>query len=371
MKNIEKLVKPHVMKLVPYQPGKPIETLARELGIAQDCIAKMASNESPMGPSPKAVDAMKAAASEMQLYPDGACLQLKDKLATHYGLSADHFAVGAGSNELIELLGLAFLNPENGIVMSQYSFAVYRLVAKLFRAPCTEVPATSGFGHDVRGMIRASKQKNVRMVFICNPNNPTGTFLNRRELSTLISGIPEDVLVVLDEAYAEIAIHRRFPETVSLLNEHPNLLILRTFSKAYGLAGLRIGYAMGSPNVVKMFERVRQPFNVNRMAQIAACAALDDHEFVKQSVIHYRCSASLFYDFFGKVGLHYIPTVTNFLLVNVGDGQAMFEKLEKQGLITRPMGAYNLKEWLRISFGTTEENRRLIDTMSAILTQGL
>lgn len=367
MKNLSNLVNSHVMGLVSYQPGKPIETLARELGIDPESIAKMASNESPLGPSPKAVKAMCAAAAEMQLYPDGAALELKEKLSAHYGLPADHFVIGNGSNELIELLGHAFLNEKNALIMSQYAFVVYKLVAKMFCASCEEVPAMPDFGHDVYGLIRAAKQRNARLLFVCNPNNPTGNFLSRRDLERLLNGVPEEVIVVFDEAYAELAHNRRFPETVSLLEKHPNLIILRTFSKAYGLAGLRIGYAIASPELCGVMNRVRQPFNVSRIAQIAACSALDDQGFVQKGVRHYRHAAEQFSAFFHSLNIPYIPTCTNFILAKVGDGQKLFEKLEKQGLITRPMGPYKLPEWLRISFGTETENQRLIDAMSKLL----
>lgn len=369
MKNLKKLINPHTLNLTPYQPGKPIETLAAEYAIPVESIAKLASNESPLGPAPKAIEAMKNAAKEMHLYPDGAAMELRAKLAAHYNLTPDHFAVGQGSNELLELLGHAFLNPEHGLVMSQYAFVVYKLVAKLFDAPCTEVKATARFGHDPKRLIKAANAKGVRLLMICNPNNPTGTFLTRSQLVGILDNVPSSVLVVLDEAYAEIATTRRFPDTVRLLENYPNLMILRTFSKAYGLAGLRIGYAIAHPKLTEVLNRVRQPFNTSRMAQIAAGAALEDVEFLRRSVRHYRAATELFTDFFDGLGLTYIPTCTNFILVNVGDGAAVVQALEKKGLITRPMGAYGLPEWIRISFGTTQENHRLIGELQTILAR--
>ncbi len=367
MENLDALTKSHILDLKPYQPGKPIETLAREIGMDPLSIAKLASNECPLGPSPKAKRAMRNAMHHMHLYPDGACLDLVDKLAELYKLPKDYFAIGNGSNELIELLGAAYLDEKNGVLMSQYAFVVYKLVARLFNAPCIETPANEELGHDLKTMLKDSKNKNVRLIFICNPNNPTGSMLTLNEIDTFMQKVDKQKIVIIDEAYAEVAIRRNYQSAVSLIDKYPNLMVLRTFSKGYGLAGLRIGYAIAQPDLIKVFNRVRQPFNVNRMAQFAAIAALDDKMFVRK--VRTACSVAneQYVDLCRKLNLRHIPTCANFILIQVGEGNKVFELLEKEGLIVRPMGPYGLSEWIRISFGTEEENQRLIQALERIL----
>lgn len=368
MKKFEVEPKPFLDALKPYQPGKPIETLAREIQMDPSTIAKLASNECPMGPSPKAMRAMRNAMTHMHLYPDGASLDLIDKLAQFYKIPTRHFAIGAGSNELLELLGHIFLDEKHGAVMSQYSFAVYKLVCKLFNAPFNEVNATEDFGHDLKKMLKAANAKNNSIVFICNPNNPTGNMLTLDEIDDFMQHVNSDKLVVLDEAYAEVAIMKKYQTAIPLLKKYPNLLILRTFSKGYGLAGLRIGYAIGDPQIIALFNKVRQPFNVNRMAQFAAIAALDDQLFVRKVRQHCVEAAEHYVRLCKKLNRRYIPTCTNFILIHVGDGPKVFEALEQRGLIARPMTPYGLPEWLRISFGNTEENQRMIQALELILT---
>lgn len=371
MYNIEKLAQAHILKLKPYQPGKPIETVAREHHLDLENIAKLASNETPFGPSPRAKRAMRHVADEQHLYPDGASVNLREGLAQHYHLKPENFMIGQGSNEILELLGHAFLSLGHGVVTTAYSFAVYRLVARLFNAPFFEVPVNKKFVVSSNAVADAViERKNTRLLMLCNPNNPTGTFMEMQDLETILNRVSEDVLVVLDEAYAEIALSYRFPNSIPLIEKYPNLLILRTFSKAYGLAGLRIGYAIGNPAVIDVLNRVRQPFNTSRMAQVAALAALKDQAFVKKVRAHFKKSAQLFSDFFESRHLDYIPTCANFILVKTNHGTDVCHELEQKGLIIRPMDPYQLPDWVRISFGTDEENARLIQAMSAMDFKG-
>ena len=370
------------LKTLPvYQPGRPIEEVARELNLPADSIIKVASNENPFGPSPLAIAAMQKALASLNLYPDGNAFYLKQKLAAKLGVEPANLILGNGSSEIIEFVGHALLGgtgilpvqteqtgwkpvpPE--VVVSQYCFAVYPIVTKLFGANLITVPAKN-YGHDLPAMLKAITPR-TRIVFVANPNNPTGTRAPREEVIRFINEVPDDVLLVMDEAYIDFL---EDPVDLSPLvhqNIRPNLILMRTFSKIYGLAGLRIGYGIGNPAFVAALEKIRQPFNINLLAQTAALAALDDVEHVRKTRRNNFAELEFFERAFRGLKLEFIPSAANFILVRVGDGQKVFEALQKQGVIVRPMGGYQLPEWIRISIGTPQENERCLAALKATL----
>ncbi|HBC87473.1 MAG TPA: histidinol-phosphate transaminase [Lentisphaeria bacterium] len=363
--SVLKHVNPHVMKVSPYQPGRPIEEVARELGLDPDDIIKLASNESPLGPSPKAMRAMKKACSEMHLYPDGGAYYLRKRISEHYGFPPDHFIFGCGSNELIEFIGHSFLYPGVSAVMSEKAFVIYKIICGMFGAEVIEAPM-KGLTHNLRAIRKAIKD-NTRVVFICNPNNPTGTMVRDREVRKFMEKVPDDVLVVFDEAYAEIT-YKRMPDTLSFVRENRNVIVLRSFSKAYGLAGLRVGYGIAKPEIIHALEKPRQPFNLSRMAQIAATAALDDQSFVRRSRRTYKKGAHLIMKACSDMKLVFEPPVANFILIKVGNGFEVFNELQKKGVIVRPMGPYNLPEWIRVSIGKENENIRFLSALKTVVS---
>ena len=354
------------LKNIPvYQPGRPIEEVARELGIPAESIIKLASNENPLGPSRMAAAAMRKALAQVNLYPDGNAFYLKQKLAAKLGTSPGHLIFGNGSNEILELLGHVFLSPEADVVVSQYCFAVYPIVTALFGARLITVPARN-YGHDLDAML-AAITPNTKIVFVANPNNPTGTSVPPDALAQFLNRVPPGVLVALDEAYVEF-----LKEPLDLLAEirngsRPNLILMRTFSKIYGLAGVRIGYGIGNPNLIADLEKVRQPFNVNAIAQAGALAALDDTAHAEKTRRITERGLRLFARTFRKLGLEFTPSSANFILVRVGDGQRVCEQLQKLGVIVRPMGSYQLPEWIRISMGTAKQNQRCLDALKSII----
>lgn len=358
-------VNPHVMKVTPYQPGRPIEEVARELGLNPLEIIKLASNESPLGVSPKAVRAMKKACTEMHRYPDGGAYYLRQRISQHYGFPPDHFIFGCGSNEIIEFIGHSFLYPGVSAVMSEKAFVIYKIICGMFGAEAIEVPM-KGLTHDLKAMLGAIRP-DTRVVFVCNPNNPTGTMVREKEVAAFMEKVPENVLVVFDEAYAEIA-YKKMPDTLSYVRENRNVIVLRSFSKAYGLAGLRVGYGIAKPEIIHVLEKPRQPFNVNSMAQIAAAAALDDQGFVRRSRRTYKKGAELIMKTCSEMGLIFEPPVANFILIKVGNGFEVFNELQKKGVIVRPMGPYNLPEWIRVSIGTEEENMKFLTALKTIVS---
>jgi len=357
-------INPNVDSVVPYQPGKPISDVARELGLDPETIAKLASNENPLGPSPKAKKAMRANINDMHIYPDGGSYHLKNKLAETHGLPTDNFIIGNGSNEILEFIGHCFMTPENSVVASAHAFIVYKLMAKMFGSEFVEV-ASLNLGHNLKKMAKAIKP-DTRVVFVCNPNNPTGTFVTGQQIDAFMNKVPKDVLVVFDEAYAEICT-RKMPDTLKYVREERNVIVLRTFSKAYGLAGLRIGYGIAKPEIIEMLGKPRQPFNTNAMAQAAAIAALDDQAFVNKSKRLFKRGIAEVIEFCENADLEYVKPVANFMLIKVGNGAKCFEELQKRGVITRPMGGYQLPEWIRISFGTDEENKKLITQFKEVI----
>jgi len=353
--------------LLIYQPGRPIEEVARELGLPAAEVIKLASNENPLGPSPAALAAMQKILSNVNLYPDGNAFHLKHKLAEKLQVKTANLILGNGSNEIIEFVGHTYMGPGVNVVVSQYCFAVYPLVTQLFGARLITVPARS-YGHDLGAMLKAITS-DTRVIFVANPNNPTGTRVSNDELTQFVNDVPPHVLLVLDEAYFEFL--ESPPDFVSLVRSgaQPNLLLMRTFSKIFGLAGLRLGYGMGHPDLVATLEKIRQPFNINSIAQAAALAALDDVAHVRRTRDNNAQGLKLFAESFLQMSLEFISSAANFILVRVGDGQRVFEELQKRGVIVRPMGGYQLSEWVRITVGTPAENQRCVSALQKALTR--
>lgn len=352
---------PALARLPVYQPGRPIDEVARELKLDPAAIAKLASNENPLGPSPKALAAIQQAAAQTHLYPDGNAYHLKERLAARLGVEPRHLILGNGSNEIIEFIGHALLEPEAEVVVSQYCFAIYPIVTRMFGGRPVVVPARD-YGHDLAAMVAAITPR-TRVVFVANPNNPTGTLADRAALLQLIDQAPADVLVVIDEAYIEYLDDPLDLLPIVRCGERPNLLLMRTFSKIHGLAGLRVGYGIGHPSVVATFERIRQPFNVNALAQAAALAALGDDDHVERSRAVNREGIEFWSGALREMGIEFVPSAANFVLVHVGDGAKVFNDLQRRGIIVRPMGGYELPEWIRISIGTAAENARCLEEL--------
>lgn len=355
---------PVLRSLKPYEPGRPIEEVARELGLDPEGIVKLASNESALGPSPRAIEALQEGAAEVHLYPDGAAWDLRAALADHLGVDGNQLIFGNGSNEVLELLGHCFLRPGVSIVYSAHAFIVYKLVAELFGAESIEVPMTKDLTHDLDAMAAAIRP-DTAIVYVCNPNNPTGSMVDVEALEVFLDQVPRDVLVVLDEAYAEIALNR-MPPSIEWLAERPNLMVSRSFSKAYGLAGLRIGYGVSHPGLVEAINRARQPFNVNRLAQQAAIAALSDQAFVTSCRELYRVEKEFVETALSNQGLPFVPATANFILVQVGDGLKVAAALRQRGVIVRPMGPYQLPQHIRITLGTRSENLQCLQALQDI-----
>lgn len=347
-----------------YEPGKPIDQVARELGLDPAGIIKLASNENPLGSSPKAIAAATAALHEAQLYPDGGYFRLRDRLAKHWGLERDQFIIGDGSNEIIELLGHAFLAPGVECVMPQASFVVYKLVTLMFGAKPVEVPLGPGMRQDLRALAAAVTPA-TRFVFLASPANPTGVTNSAEEIVAFVRALPPHVIFVFDEAYAEYLDNP--PDLRPLMAEGRKVICLRTFSKIYGLAALRVGYAYAPKELVAIVQRARQPFNVSAVASAAAVAALDDTEFVARCRAANRAGLRQLEEGFARLGLEFVPGSGNFVLAKVGDGVAAFEALQRLGVITRPVKGYGFPEWLRVSVGTTEQNVRLLASLAKVL----
>jgi histidinol-phosphate aminotransferase len=356
---------PVLQNLPVYTPGRPIEEVAREVGLPAADIIKLASNENPLGPSPAALTAMQHVLTHLHIYPDGNAFYLKQKLAEKLGVEPSNLILGNGSNEIIEFVGHALMSPGADVVVSQYCFVVYPIIAHLFGANLITVPARE-YGHDLPAMLAAITPK-TKVVFVANPNNPTGTLASRADIVRLVNEVPDHVLLVMDEAYIEF-----LDEPVDLLPlirraEKPNLLIMRTFSKIFGLAGLRLGYAIGQPELIAALEKIRQPFNINSIAQAGALAALDDTEHIRKTRLNNTQGLQFFEQGLRQMGLEFIRSAANFILVRVKDGQRVFNELQKQGVIVRPLGGYELPEWIRISIGTAQQNSRCLAALKKVL----
>lgn len=357
------LVNPSVLSQPVYEPGKPIEEVARELGLDPASIIKLASNENPLGGSPKAIAAATRALAQAELYPDGGCFALRQKLAAKLGVASEQVVVGNGSNELLELLGHVFLRPGDEVVMGAPAFIVYKLVALLFGAKPVEVPLVN-HRHDLAALARAITPR-TKLVFLPSPNNPTGTANSEAEIHAFVRGLPEHVVFVFDEAYAEFLDNP--PDLRPLIAEGRKVVGLRTFSKIYGLASLRVGYGYASAELAALLNRVRQPFNVNAIGQAAALGALDDAEFVTRTRETNAAGLRQLQAAFTARGLEWVPSVANFILVKVGDGARGFVELQKRGVIVRPMKPYGMPEWLRVTVGTEAQNARLIAALDEVL----
>ncbi len=352
-----------VCDLVAYEPGKPIDETARELGLRAEDIIKLASNENPLGPSPKAKEAMREALEQSHIYPDGGGYRLRMAIAEKFDLDRENVILGNGSNEIIELLCHSFLNRDAELIAAKHAFVVYKLMATLFGAKYVEV-ADPGFIHDLEGMADAITE-NTRLVFIANPNNPTGTMVGQEALDRFMDRLPPHVIAVFDEAYYEFLDDA--PDTIKYLREGRNVCILRTCSKIHGLAALRVGYGLAPKSIATILQKARQPFNVNAIAQAGALAALTDDEHMNKTKAVNAEGLAFYHRAFTERGLEFVPSVANFVLVKVGDGDGLFKKMLQRGIILRAMSSYKLPEWVRISVGTMPQNIRCMEVMDEVM----
>jgi len=354
-----------VCDLVAYEPGKPIDETARELGLDPSMIVKVASNENPLGPSPKAKIAMREALEEAHIYPDGGGYRLRTAIAEQLGLDRENVILGNGSNEIIELLCHTFLNPKAELIAAEHAFVVYKLMATLFGAKYVEVPDPN-FIHDLDAMADAITE-NTRLVFIANPNNPTGTMVGQEAIDRFMARVPDHVVVVFDEAYFEFL---DVPlDTLKFVREEKNICVLRTCSKIHGLAALRVGYGLASKNVAAILQKARQPFNVNAIAQAGALAALADADHIEKTKTINREGLAFYEAALKERGIEFVPSVANFLLIKVGDGDRVFREMLKQGVIVRAMRGYKLPDWVRISIGTPEQNARCLEVLDSVMLE--
>jgi len=352
----------HVLNLVAYEPGKPVEELAREMGLEPSDIIKLASNENPLGPSPRALEAMHATLERAHFYPDGGGWALRNAIATKLGLSRENIILGNGSNEIIEFIGHAFLRPGDEVVTAQHAFAVYTLMAQLFGATTVEVP-DPGFTHDLDAMLAAITPK-TRQVFVANPNNPTGTMVGQDAIDRFMDRVPDHVLVIFDEAYHEFLDNP--PDVLKFVRDGRNVIVMRTFSKIQGLANLRIGYGIANEKLASVLQKTRQPFNANGIAQAGALAGLSDeaHMLRTREITHE--GRDFLESEFSAMGLEFVPSAANFVLVNVGDGDKVFQALLRQGIIVRAMRSYKMPAWIRVSVGTMDQNKRFVAALRAL-----
>jgi histidinol-phosphate aminotransferase len=362
--DLRMLVPEWVRTLTPYPPGMPIEELERELGI-RDSI-KLASNENPLGPSPRALAAVAKALGDLHRYPDGSAFYLKRRLAERLGVPGEELLVGNGSNEIIELVIRTFLRPGDEAVVSDQAFVIYRMVVQAAGGTARIVPLRD-FTHDLEAMAEAVTPR-TRLVFVANPNNPTGTIVRRAAWEAFLAALPRHVIVVADDAYADYVEDPEYPDSMQARGERvPPVVTLRTFSKLYGLAGLRVGYAVAPAPVVEVMGRIRQPFNVNALALVGALAALDDDEHVRRTLTLNRHGMAFLVDAFARLGLTHVPSAANFVLVRVGQGARVYEALLRQGVIVRPMDVYGFPDHIRVTVGLPEENERFVASLRAVL----
>ena len=356
--------RPEIETISPYQGGKPIEEVQREFKLND--IIKLASNENPLGPSPKAVAAMQKAVDQVNLYPDGNAYYLKKDLAEHLGVDIDQIILGNGSNEVLHIIGETFVKPNDEIIYSESAFVVYKLVAAICGAKAVVTPM-NGYHQDISAIISAITNK-TKIIFIANPNNPTGTMVNVEQTEKLLASVPEHVLVVFDEAYGEYIDREDYPRTLSYIQQGHNVLVSRTFSKIHGLAGLRIGYGIADNRLVGLMNRVRQPFNCNLLAQVSARAALADTDYVLRSKQTNDEEKHHLYKALAELNVDYVPSEGNFIMLNLScSGEVIAQKLLEKGIIVRPITSYGFPNSVRLTIGTNEQNRRFIETLSDIL----
>jgi histidinol-phosphate aminotransferase len=363
--SIADLAPANIRAIAPYVPGKPIAETARELGIPEADILKMASNENPLGASPRAIEAIRSALDVLHYYPDGSGYDLKRIIARQQGVQPANIVLGNGSNDVLELVARAFLRPGESAVYSQHAFMVYPLVVQAIGAERIEVPAKD-FGNDLAAMASAVRA-DTRIVFVANPNNPTGTFDPWDDVRALLEKLPANVLLVLDEAYGEYLPDALKSPAPRWIARHPNLMVSRTLSKAFGLAGLRVGYGLASPEVAEVMNRVRQPFNVNHLAMVAACAALEDHDFIARSRANNAAGLEQLRLGFERLGLDYIASHGNFITVRVGDADAAYRAMLAEGVIVRPIAGYGMPDHLRVTVGLPEQNTRFLAALARAL----
>jgi histidinol-phosphate aminotransferase len=363
VKSIWSIANPHLRELAVYQPGKPIEETARELGCHPREIIKLASNENPLGPSLKAMEAMREAIASAQLYPDGGAFYLRDALAKKLNLARSNIIVGNGSNEIIEFLAHAFLKPGDAILTSEHAFVAYKIIARVLGAQTIEAPSC-GYSHDLEAMLALITNR-TELIFIANPNNPTGTFVSASAIERFLDRVPPEVIVVFDEAYYEFVDNP--PDLLPLVRDGRDVVLLRTFSKIHGLAGLRVGYGIARPELIEVLQKTREPFNVNSIGQIGALAALRDEEHQRETRRVVDQGRAFLEKEFAGMGLAFIPSKANFLLVNVGHGAVVFRALLQHKVIVRAMKGYNLPEWVRITIGTMEQNEKCIAALKQVL----
>jgi len=364
---MKKLIRKNVLKIEYYEPGLSIEALKREF-VTEAEISKLASNENPLGPSPLAVKAIEKNLEEGSLYPDNKCFFLREKLAANLKISPDQLCIGNGTTELIFLIGLAFINPGETFIMSECSFIMAKIVAQVMDAHLIEVPLKNN-KHDLDAVLRKIK-KDTKIVYFDNPMNPIGTMINKKEVRRFMDRIPADIVVVFDEAYYEFAIKKDYPDTLKFIEEERNVIVLRTFSKLYGLAGLRVGYCIAQKDFIDPIKNVSPPFSVNRFAQIAAAAALDDRGHIKKTKEINESGKKFLYENLKKMNVSYIPSETNFVTMDVKtDANKIFEELQKRNLFVRPLTMYGKPTFLRVTVGTPEQNQRFIEAFKEIYTQ--
>ncbi len=353
----------YIRDLVPYEPGKPIDDVAREWGLDPQSIIKLASNENPLGPSPKAIAAMQKALEKSELYPDGGGYHLRTAISKRTGLEIGNVILGNGSNEILEFLGKAFLKPGDDIVAARHAFAVYHIIAQMSGANTIEVP-DPGFRHDLKAMVAAITPR-TKLFFITTPNNPTGTVCSEQEIFDCVAAIPPHIVVVIDEAYHEFLDNP--PRTIDLIRKYPNVILMRTFSKIQGLAALRIGYGLGAKELIEVLQKTRQPFNANAIAQAGALAGLEDEEHQRKTKEITDSGRQWLAAQFARLGLEQVPSGGNFIMVKVGDGKRVFLELQKRGIIIRDLTSYHLPEYIRVTVGTPMQNARFIEELEKVL----
>lgn len=366
---IEKLVRACVLKAETYVPGVPLEVLQQELGLTFE-INKLASNENPLGPSPQAIEAIKKALDQSNLYPDNDCYSLSESISSQLGISSQNLCIGNGSTDLLFFIGFTFLNPGDGFIMSESSFIVGKMVARIMECNLIEVPLKD-YRHDLNA-ISNNITDSTKIVYLDNPSNPIGTVVTEEEVSRFIEKIPEHVLVVFDEAYNGYAAQKNYPRTLKFIEEGKNVIITRTFSKLYGLAGLRVGYCISQKCIADAIKKVLPPFTVNRIAQIGAAAALTDEEHVRKSLEVNRSGKRILTEGLDKMDIFYIPSETNFITLDLGtDAKILAGKLQKRGIVVRPLDMYGKPTFLRVTIGTPDQNKRFLEAFEEVYTESV